>query len=129
MSKPRKRWWGYVRNMIRDYPTLKQVRSRTGPPITLVESSTGRTTRALPVNRLCPEDQKALEAVETALAETAATIGGSRKQKLIHLMYWADRRHTAKSAAEHLGISEITAKRWHGEFVRRVARYCALETP
>ncbi len=129
MSKPRKRWWGYVRNMIRDYPTLKQIRSRTGPPITLVESSTGRTIQALPINRMSPEDQKALDAVESALAETAASPGGSRKQKLIHLMYWADRRLTAKSAAEHLGISEITAKRWHGEFVRRVARHCALETP
>lgn len=129
MSKPRKRWWGYVRNMIRDYPTLKQIRNRAGPPITLVESRTGRATRALPVTRLCPEDQKALEAVEHALADTAAAPGGSRKQMLIHLMYWSDQRLTAKSAAEHLGISEITAKRWHGEFVRRVARHCALETP
>ena len=98
MSKPRYRWWGYVRTMIRDYPKLK-----AAPALT-------------------HDDRTVLEAVKNASGIIDGTDNGPEKLKLIHLMYWVPRPMPGKSAALHLNIAEITAKRWHGEFVRQVAR-------
>lgn len=63
------------------------------------------------------------EAVSNAVNLTEAKKDGRERMRLIHLMYWATRAtHSMQSAALVLHISEATAKRWHGEFVRLVAR-------
>ena len=111
MSTSRARWWGYVRAMIRDYPKLRQQQDSTAaPPLTV-------------------DDRKVLDAVRQAIDRTQHTPTGSGKLKLIRYMYWSAQTIPGKTAALQLGISEITAKRWHGSFVREVARCYGFTVP
>lgn len=93
------RWWDYVRKILRDYPAI--------PP--------GR-----------PEDQsddaKDREAVDRAIAATRQRPDGAERLELIRYVYWNRKLHRVKDAAPQLHISEATAKRWHGDFVRLVAK-------
>jgi hypothetical protein len=98
MSKPKCRWWGYVREVVRAYPALK-----------------GRE-----LNK--PDDIKDREAVANAIAETMRERDGSEHVALIRYVYWEKKQHRVKDAAPRLHISEATAKRWHGEFIRAVAK-------
>ena len=134
MSKPKHRWWGYVRRMIRDYPKLKQIseqirsQSVTSSPAGMPRSGgIGRVTESIALRQLPCEDQKVLDAVSKAVDMMRTLPSGEEKLKLIKLMYWSPNNQTAKSAAIHLFISEITAKRWHGEFVRLVAKCYGFE--
>lgn len=134
MSKPKHRWWGYVRRMIRDYPKLKQsseqirTQSVTSNPSGMPRNSNmRRVTESIALRQLPHEDQKVLDAVNKAVDMMRTIHGGEEKLKLIKLMYWSPNNQPAKSAAIHLYISEITAKRWHGEFVRLVAKCYGFE--
>lgn len=98
MGTPVYRWWDYVRKIVRAYPGLKD--------------------REL----VCVDDIKDRDAVAQAVADTLQRRDGEERVELIRYVYWNRKQHRVKDAAPRMHISEATAKRWHGEFIREVAR-------
>ena len=130
MSKPRYLWWGFMRAAIRAYPRLKRelddlheqsiTANLSGMPR---GGGNGRTVESLALQQLPKDSREMYEAVSGAVKLTETKKDGRERIRLIHLMYWTKRAtHSMQSAALILHISEATAKRWHGEFVRLVAR-------
>lgn len=107
MSKPRDRWWGYARGMIRDYPELKKM---------MVEGEC-----------LSEADRRDYHAVRKAIEDTELIADGQRHIDLITLAYWSRRNILLKDAALKLSISEQTAKLWHRDFVRLVGKHRGLK--
>lgn len=134
MSKPRYRWWSFARRMVLDYPGLKKnlddlheqsiTANLSGMPR---GGGTGRTVEGLALRQLGPGDQKVYDAVSKAISITAGQPAGDEHLQLIKLMYWSKRNLPAKHAALRLNISYVTAKRWHGSFVRLVGFCYGLE--
>lgn len=98
MSKPRYRWWSYARNMVRDYPKL--IRSK----------------------QLSIDDKKDLDAVNKAIELTQMQPAGAEHVALIRRVYWGRDRVLIRDAALRIHVSQITAERWHGEFIRLVGK-------
>lgn len=127
MKHSHRGWWGYVKWVIRDQPKkrreLEAIRSGGG----LASDGTPRSTEA----RRTTEDralrgftgQKAREydAVEAAAAETRTYASGALRLKLIDMVFW-QRSHTLEGAAMACHISRRTAIRYHGDFIRLVAK-------
>lgn len=111
MSKPRERWWGYARRIIRDYPALKRAHADL-----YAQSVVG-------LRQLPEDDQKDFDAVSRAIEETELMADGRRHIDLISLVYWSKRKLLLKDAATKLHISEQTAKLWHRDFVRLVGKH------
>lgn len=65
-------------------------------------------------------ERRELEAVSRAVDETFRTRDGKSRIELIEMCYWR-RSHNIAGAAMELGVSERTALRWHGEFIKTVA--------
>lgn len=136
MSKPRERWWSYARNMIRDYPLLKRQwddihEQNISADISGMPrgGSVGRTVEIIAQRQLPDEDdQKAYDAVTRAIEITQLWPNGADRLKLIRLMYWEGRSMTAEKAAVHIPVEYITAKRWHGAFVRLVGNCGGLKS-
>lgn len=129
MSKPKFRWWSFVKAMIRDYPNLKKMWNEIHESsITANYSSmpkggsVARTVENIALRQMEPDDQKAYDAVSRAIEITRQLPDGKHRMELISLAYWVQRPMPLKSAALLLFISERTAKRWHGSFVRCVAK-------
>lgn len=100
MSKPRYGWWGYVKWMIRQYP------ARDGRYI----------------------QGKALEermAVQRAIDQTLELENGKERMQVIELVFFRQ-THTLEGAAMMIPCSERTARRWHAEFIKLVAREYGL---
>ncbi len=135
MSKPRYRWWGFVRQMIRDYPQLSEDWAELhSTPVTAsfagAPSGAGgirRTVESIALKQMPVDDQRAYDAVSRAIENTQHLPEGKRRLDMIRLTYWVDRPMPLKSAALRLYISERTAKRWHGEFVRATASAYGFE--
>lgn len=107
MGTPMYRWWDYVRKIVRAYPDLKD--------------------RALS----CADDIKDCEAVAMAIEDTMQRPDGSERIELIRYIYWYEKQHRIKDAVPRMHISEATAKRWHGEFIKAVAKnrgFCTNDT-
>ena len=98
MSKSRYRWWGYVRHMVRDYQKL------------------------IDAKHLTVDDQKDRDAVTKAIDIARQQPKGEELLTLIRDVYWNNGGLRINDAALHLYISEITAKRWHSEFIRLVGK-------
>ena len=121
--------------MIRDYPTLRKaledlqeqsvVANLSGMPR---GSGNGRTVEALALRQLEDDDQKVYDAVSKAIETTKLYPDGAAKIELITRMYWSDKPVVAKVVAPHLHISDATAKRWHGDFVRLVGKYYGFKS-
>lgn len=129
MSKPKYMWWSFVKAMIRAYPTLeKNWKDLHATSITANYSAmpkggnAGRTVETVALRQMPPDDQRMYDAVSKAIEITRLLPEGQRRLELIRLAYWGERPMSLKSAALLLFISEICAKRWHGDFVRAVAR-------
>lgn len=129
MSKPRYLWWGMVRNMIRWYPTLKSElnelhRQKTTAAINGMPGGGGsaRTLENVALRRLPGDRQQFYNAVHTAVEGCRTLRDGEERLQLIRLMYWAKMPMPLANAAWQIHVSESTAKRWHGEFVRSVAK-------
>lgn len=100
MSKPRYSWWGYVKAIIRHYdPDREQELNR----VSLLENI----------------------AVRKAVNETRAMQDGEERLKLIRLVFW-DKTHTLDGAAMAVNCSDRTARRWHTDFIKCVARNYGL---
>ena len=98
MSKPRYRWWGYARNVVRAYPKLMAAKC------------------------LAEDDLSDRDAVTQAINITKQKRKGGDMLGLIKGVYWGRSEQSIEKAASHLYISGTTAIRWHGEFVRTVGK-------
>lgn len=127
MSKPRYRWWGFACRMIRDYRGLKAeyedlhtqtiTADTSGMPR---EGGTGRAVEAIALRQLPKDDQEVYDAVTRAIEITRLRPDGEERINMIRFIYWNRKQHRLRDAALHVHISEPTAKRWHGDFVRLV---------
>lgn len=129
MSKPRYIWWGMVRHMIRMYPSLhselRDLRQQNTTAQISGMPGGGGSARALEnvaLQQLPGDNQQIHDAVDAAVDGYRLRKDGKERLQLIRLMYWVKKPMPMASAAMNLHIAEATAKRWHGEFVRTVAR-------
>lgn len=129
MSRPRYRWWGFVRRMIRDYRVLKDAYDDLHSQSVSADTSgmpkgggSGRAVEDIAMRQLPVDDQKAYDAVTRAAEITRLMSDGDDRMALIRYVYWCNKPHDVKDAAPQLHISEPTAKRWHGDFVRLVGK-------
>ena len=133
MSTPRYDWWPYVKGMIRRYPEL--CRQEADLHTTAVTPNYGGAPgghggRSDPVAnaalRTLPEiNRRELDAVRAAIRATEKLPNGTKLLELIKLGLWK-RSHTIFGASLRLGISERTAKQWHGDFIRETAKKFGL---
>ena len=73
--------------------------------------------------RELPEiNRREMEAVRQAIAETQAMDTGQERLQMIRCVFW-DKTHTLEGAAMKLHLSYATARRWHGEFIKKVAYF------
>ena len=133
MSTPRYDWWPYVKGMIRRYPELCSREANlhtTAITPNYGGAPGGHGGRSDPVAnaalRSLPEvNRRELEAVRAAIRTTEALPNGKRRMELVMLVMWR-RSHTVFGAALKLDVSERTAKQWHGDFIREVAKNFGL---
>lgn len=102
MSKPRFRWWGYMRQVVRAYPVLCKVK------------------------RLSSGDLADREAVAKAIEETAKLRNGQERLGVMESLYWIDEPQKMDVAAARHFVSESTAIKWHGHFIKLVALHRGL---
>lgn len=134
MSKPRYRWWGYVKNVIRDYPVLKrEYDDLHEQSITASTSGTGgsggisRGTESIAIRELPRTKQREYDAVRKTIMMTEHLRTGSDRLKLIDMVFWKG-THTLSGAALALNISYDTAIDYHGDFIMLVAFHKDLIT-
>lgn len=96
MSKPRYRWWGYAKNVVRAYPRLAAA------------------------ERLTADDMKDRDAVAWAIEQTRKGRHGEETLQLIKQVHWDRSARRLEDAAQRLYISASTARKWHREFLRLV---------
>ena len=100
MSKPRYSWWGYVKAIIRRYDPDREQELHG---VALLENN----------------------AVRKAVSETRSMQDGEERLKFIRLVFW-DKTHTLEGAAMAVNCSDRTARRWHTDFIKCVARNYGL---
>lgn len=133
MSRPRYRWWGYVKNVIRAYPELQR-QAAEPPPVSLIakygpvvpSGGAGRPVEGAAVKRLSSRDTAEYEAVREAVRDTAALPNGEARIKIIDLVYWK-RSHTLWGAGKAVGYSYAQAKRFQEKFICLVAENLGLK--
>ena len=132
MSKPRYRWWSYVKAVIRYYPKHRRdleeaqstsvVASYSGTPHT--GGASNPTARAA-MRHLSRDAQREYEAVLRAIQQTMALPNGELRLKIIKLVYW-DRSHTVDGAGLAVGYQSRQARKINGDFIKLVARNLGL---
>ena len=132
MSKPRYKWWGYIKAVIRSYPGLKkEYEDLHEQSITAKMSGmpggggVSRGTEDIAVRELPYTKQREYEAVRRSVEATMLMKTGKDRIGLVDMVFWK-KSHTLSGAAYKLNISETTAQRYHGEFIRMVARFYGL---
>ena len=137
MSKPRYFWWGYVRACIRDYPvkcmevekTKKQIPKDNALPRAPIQRARRPTENRALADLSCHgftgQKKREYDGVRLAEEETMRMRDGKERVRLIRLMYQSSAFKLPR-AAEEIHVSERTARRWHGEFVRLVASHMGL---
>lgn len=133
MSRPRYRWWGYVKNVIRAYPELKRMMeeqpqtsltAQYGPKIP--SGRIGRPVEGAAVKMLSSRDIAEYEAVAAAIRDTAKLPNGEIRLKVIDLVYWK-RSHTLWGAGREVGYSYAQVKRFQEKFICLVAEKLDLK--
>lgn len=133
MSKPRYPWWGYVKNMIRAYPSHKQEYEALHTQSMAIDMSgmprsgggASRTLENLAIRELPATKQREYEAVRRAVEAILLQTNGKAWYSLIDLVYWKN-SHTLVGAAIAVGYSPDRAKQLHGDFIRMVAKNYGL---
>lgn len=69
--------------------------------------------------------KKEAEAVKSAIEFTGQKEDGEDRLKVIDLIFWK-KTHTLPGAAMRIPCSERTARRWHTEFIKEVAKNFGL---
>lgn len=134
MSKPRYPWWGYVKNVIRSYPSLQReydelheqsiTASMSGMP---GGNGVSRGTENIALRQLPGPKQKEYEAVKAAVGLTHRMATGEERMKVVELVFWKQ-SHTLNGAAIRANISYDTAINYHGDFIMLVAYFRELIT-
>lgn len=96
MNKQHYPWWGYIKAIIRAYP------SRMGIDLSGIA-------------------KREFEAVQAAVEATERMDGGQSRLKVIRLVHW-DRTHQMEGAALAIPCDRATAARWQRRFFEEVAR-------
>ena len=128
MSSPRYDWWGYVKGMIRRYPELCRKEAAL-KSISISPSLSGMPhsgklsdqTAEVAMRQLPDINQRELEAVSNAIVQTMQRDDGVERLQMVRLVFWA-MTHTLEGAAIECHVSYATAKNWHNDFIRRVAK-------
>lgn len=89
-------WWGYMKWCIRKYDSV------------------------IPTVAKTELERKELEAVRNAVEKTSVMSSGQERIALVQMVFWT-RSHNVPGAAMALHVSERTALRWHGDFIKLVA--------
>lgn len=119
--------------MIRRYPELcarqeELRRTKMSPNLTGMPRAHGQTSDPVAdaALRELPEiNRRELEAVRQAIDETLTMPNGKERLEMVRLIFWK-KTHTLEGAAMTCHVSYITARRWHGEFIKDVARAFGL---
>ncbi len=129
MSKPRYKWWSYIKAVIREYPGLKKeydalheqtvTASMSGMP---GSGNASRSTEMIAVRELPFVKQREYEAVRRAIECTKAMKNGELRIRIVDMVYWK-KSHTVEGAAMRVGYSVDRGKQIHGDFVRLVAKF------
>lgn len=132
MSRPRYGWWPYVKSMIRGYPALKEQHDDLQSASVTANyngmpggGAASRTTEDTAVRELAPTAQREYEAVRLAIDQTARYENGTQRLAVISMVFW-QRTHTLEGAAQQIPCGIATVKRWHGDFIRQVAKNYGL---
>lgn len=99
-------WWKYIQNVVALYPE-----------------------RVNKYNALGKIAKKEVDAVFEAYKALSQQKEGAAKAKLIQTMYWSKKNLGLQAAATELYICSTTAKHWHGDFLREVARRVGVYDP
>lgn len=132
MSKPRYKWWGYIKNIIRAYPGLKKEYEALHEQSVTANTSgmpggceVSRGTENIAIRELPYTKQREYEAVRRAVEYTKHFKNGEERLKIIDLMYWKN-SHTLAGAGQKVGYGYDRARQIHQEFVVAVATYYGL---
>lgn len=132
MSKPRYRWWGYIRGVVRAYPELKKeydelhIQSITAGMSGMPSGGgVSRGTEDIAVRELPYTKQREYESVRRAIETTKLMNNGAQRLRIIELVHWK-RSHTVEGAAMLAGYSPDRGKQMHGDFIRLVAKNYGL---
>ena len=132
MSTKRYDWWGYVKGMIRRFPSLCRMRQdMLEQGVTVSYDAIGhgsgepRTVENIALRELPTTNEREYWAVTKAIETTRKQPNGSTRLKVIDLVFWRQ-SHTLNGAARAAYLSERTARRYHTEFIRLVASYYGL---
>lgn len=94
-------WWGYVKNLLKQYGW-----ALVGRQHILSDEQMDAVCRAIDATMELPSGAEILRVADLVLIK---------------------RTHTIAGAAMMIPVSEDTAKRWHGNFIRAVARELGLD--
>lgn len=133
MSKPRYRWWNYVKNVIRAYPELARL-AGAQPQVNVTANigpmnggrGVGRPVENAAVCRMSTQDEREYRAVRAAIRETMYLPTGNARVALIELVYWK-KDYTLRGAAKVVGYSYRWARQLHREFICLVAENLDLK--
>ena len=136
MSKPREKWWGYVKACIREYPATYKKLETARQEAVVPKSGPSRPTEweaLLHMTDFLPGDSDILQGqrsrefygVRAALIETAGLKDGPERLQIIGAVFFKG-THTLSGAAALCHVSERTARRWHGDFIRLTASHMKL---
>ncbi len=132
MSKPRYDWWPYVKGIIRRYPALKEqydelhnqsmTPTYSGMPH---YSGASRVVEAVALRELPSTAQREYEAVRRAIEITERYKNGRDRLAVVSMVLWKQ-SHTLEGAALLVPCSIATAWRYHGDFIKQVAKNYGL---
>ena len=100
MSKPRYRWWGYIKSIIRNYPALE-----------------GRYCQGTSL--------KERMAVQRSTEQTERMENGKERLQVVDLVFFKQ-THTLEGAAMMVPCHYETARHWHSDFIKLVAQNFGL---
>lgn len=133
MSKPRYGWWSYAKHMVRQYPKLKQEyemlhKQRISAQITGMPGAkvVSRSTENTALRQLPPARQRELDAVQKAIEKTKLMSTGQDRLAVVDIVLMKG-THNIAGAAMKIHVSEVTANRYHSDFVRLVGFCYGLE--
>lgn len=134
MSRPRYRWWGYVKAVIRAYPELSARHNALHSPTVTptYAGAIGRTGTSDPTGRIAvremgKQEQREFEAVRRAVRATVRMSAGRDRLRIIEMVLWRG-SHTLEGAALAIPCSYMTARRYHCDFICLVARNYGFQT-
>ena len=138
MSKPRKKWWSYVKACIRDYPKMcKELEARRSwfqepdGSVSAAAMKPPRPTERRALDKIALEEftgqeKREFDGVRMAIEELLKLPDGPDRFAVLNMVFWNENRRTLEGAAYHCHVSERTARRWHTEFINLVAEKMGL---